>query len=339
MRLTVVAILGVIAAFSAIAAARPASWHWDLPQGIAPPPVPSDNPMTAAKVELGRRLFYEADLSIDGTMACATCHSQRHAFADDNRTRGGVHGDPGLRNVPGLANIGWSRPLTWADPRLTTLEAQAAVPVLGEQPIEMGMKGNEAELARRLRRDPCYVRMFRAAFPETKGAIDMGAVTKALAAFQRTLIAFDTPFDRYRRGKVDAMSASAKRGANLFHGRAACAGCHAGPNFTDNGFHALEPFHPDNDRGLGAVTGRLADDYKFRTPGLRNVASTGPYMHDGESRTLEDAIRRHGQMAPDPGLTDMEMADLIAFLDTLTDLRFIANPRLTSPVKACGRRL
>lgn len=116
-------------------------------------PVPRNNPMSAAKVELGRRLFYDADLSVDGTMACATCHEQHRAFSDGNPTHAGVHGEPGRRNVPGLANVGWLRTLTWADPRQSSLERQAAVPVMGTTPVEMGMAGQEAEITRRLTRD------------------------------------------------------------------------------------------------------------------------------------------------------------------------------------------
>lgn len=331
--------LGIAAALLTIAAAHSPQWRWNLLAGMAPPPVPIDNPMSAAKVELGRRLFYEADLSIDGTMSCGTCHSQKHAFADDNRTRPGVHGDPGRRNVPGLANVGYAARLTWADPRLTSLELQVAVPVLGEHPVEMGMKGKEAEIARRLASDSCYIRMFQTAFPEVNGAINMTTVAKALAAFERTMLAFDTPFDRSRRGRADAMIPAARRGAELFFGRADCASCHGGPNFTDDGFHALEVPTRGTDRGLGEVTGIASDDGKFRTPGLRNVALTAPYMHDGESSTLIDAVRRHSTVASIERLSEPDIADLVAFLRALTDQRFITDPQFALPMKACGKKL
>jgi cytochrome c peroxidase len=339
MRRAAVALLGVAAATLAGAAAPSSQWRWDLPDGVAPPRIPADNPMTAAKVELGRRLFYEADLSIDGTMSCATCHSQRHGFADDNRTRPGVQGDPGRRNVPGLVNVAWATPLTSADPRLTTLEEQVAVPVLGEHPVEMGMKGKEAEIARRIGRDACYVRMFRTAFPEANGAVDMITVAKALAAFERTMIGFDTPFDRYRKGRNSAISPAAKRGANLFQGRAGCTSCHGGPNFSDGGFHALVGTGGSSDRGLGEVTGLASDNYKFRTPGLRNVALTPPYMHDGETQTLDGAIRRHQGVPPMAPLSNDDVADLIAFLGELTDRRFVTDTRFALPARACGKRL
>jgi len=331
--------LAVAAAALATAAVHSSQWRWHLPTRIAPPSVPADNPMTAAKVELGRQLFYEADLSINGTMSCGTCHSQKHAFADDNRTRPGVHGDPGRRNVPGLANVGYAATLTWADPSLTSLEMQVAVPVLGEHPVEMGMRGKEAEITRRLANDPCYARMFRTAFPEVNGAIDMSTVAKALAAFQRTMIAFDTPFDRFRQGRAGAMMPAARRGADLFFGRADCASCHSGPNFTDDGFHVLDVPMRSVDRGVGEVTGIASDNGKFRTPGLRNVTLTKPYMHDGESPTLIDAIRRHRSVASIQGLSDTDTADLVAFLGALTDQHFITEPQFALPMKACGKKL
>ncbi len=277
--------LAVLAA-SLILAAATGALAQRPPEGVSPPPVPADNPATPAKVELGRRLFYEADLSIDGTMSCASCHSQKHGFADDNRTRPGVHGDPGRRNVQGLANVAWAPSLTWGDPRLDTLEKQVPVPVAGENPVEMGMAGKEAEIASRLGKDACYRRMFAKAFPAEHGAITLDTVARALAAFQRTLISFDAPYDRRRRGNRAAMTETALRGETLFAGR--CASCHGGVHFTDFRFRALEPGKADaRDRGLGEVTGRPEDDGKFRTPGLRNVALTGPYFHDGSAATLK----------------------------------------------------
>lgn len=312
--------------FAAMAPA-PTNWDWALPAGIAPPPVPADNPMSAAKVALGRRLFHDADLSIDGTMSCATCHSQRHGFADDNRTRPGVDGSPGRRNVPGLVNIAWATPLTWADPRLTTLEAQMLVPVLGDHPVEMGMKGKEAEIARRLSADACYGKMFTAVFPESGGRIDMANIARAMAAFERTMISFDTPFDKAGRGGAP-LSAQAQRGAKVFFGEAGCAACHSGLNFTDYRFHRLTA---SIDPGLNEVSGRTDDLNRFRTPGLRNVALTAPYLHDGSAATLADALRAHGVKAVKIG----HVTDIIAFLETLTDASFVADRRYAYPEAAC----
>ncbi|SEK02549.1 cytochrome c peroxidase [Sphingobium sp. AP50] len=319
-----------IAALLLIAAGAP--WRWDLPAGVAPPPVPADNRMSSAKVELGRRLFYDADLSDDGTMACAACHEQKRAFADGNATRPGVHGDPGRRNVPGLANVGWFSRLTAADPDVTTLEAQVLVPLLGERPVEMGMKGLEAELARRLSADACYRRMFARAFPERGGRIDLHNVAAALGAFERTMIALDSPYDRFGRGDRTVLSAAAQRGARVF-AQAGCTSCHAGRLLTDMDYHRLEAVAA-RDPGLVERTGLSGDAGRFRTPSLRNVALTGPWWHDGSERTLEGAIRRHGKAIP-----EQDMLAIIAFLQGLSDTHFTTDPRFSMPDRACGRRL
>jgi cytochrome c peroxidase len=307
-------------------------WHWRLPSGVAAPPVPANNRMSAAKVELGRRLFYEADLSANGTMACAACHEQKRGFADGNATRPGVHGDPGRRNVPGLANVGWRPVLTWADPRVTTLEAQILIPLLGERPVEMGMKALEAELPRRLGKDACYVRMFARAFPDRKGRIDTATISAALAAFQRTMIALDSPWDRYRIGEADALSPLAQQGAAQF-ATLGCASCHGGGDLTDDRYHALAGKDPRDD-GLAEATGRASDAGRFRTPSLRNVAVTGPWLHDGTAKSLQAAIARHGAIAPDGATPAM-----LAFLDSLTDAGFLSDPRYRMPDRACGKRL
>jgi len=320
LRLAVAAIL--------LAAAGPAGWTW--PDGRNAPRVPADNAMSTAKVELGRRLFYDADLSIDGSMSCATCHVQRRAFADGNATHPGVHGDPGRRNVPGLSNIAWAKSLTWGDPRVRTLEAQVLIPVTGLSPVEMGMNGKEGEIAARLGRDGCYVRMFRDAFPEASGRIDMPAVAKALAAFQRTMISNRSPYDRWRAGEGAALNEGERRGEAAF--RKTCASCHAGRDLSDGRFHAIGP--GSGDRGLGEITGRARDDGRFRTPGLRNVALTAPYLHDGSAPTVAAAIDRHIGIAPRLG--DREKAEIAAFLGSLTDRAFTGDRRLSLPQSACG---
>lgn len=289
------------------------------------PRSPADNPTTPAKAELGRRLFYDADLSIDGTMACATCHEQHRGFADGNSTHAGVHGDPARRNVPGLANLASFKSYTWGDPRIRTLEAQVLVPVLGESPVEMGMKGQEAEIARRLSRDACYRHMFAAAFPATAGRIDMAAVAQALAAFERTLVSYDAPYDH--GASPDPM---ARQGTALF--RRDCASCHAGTDFTDSRFHNVTTW-VSRDRGLGEISDRFADNGAFRTPSLRNVAVTEPYFHDGSARTLEEALRRHA------GVREADIPALVTFLKTLTDEAFLKDKRFSLPAEACGKRL
>lgn len=286
----------------------------------------------AARIELGRRLFYEADLSIDGAMACSTCHEQHRAFADGNRTHGGVRGALGKRNVMGLANVAAFRSLTWRDPHQDTLERQVFVPLMGDDPVEMGMSGQEKAIVERLSGDGCYPRQFLAAFPEDKGEISSYTAAKAIAAFERTLVSLDAPYDRYRRGEVGAISDRARRGARAF-ADAGCATCHAGNLFTDAdgkdvdaSFHHIGANGPD--RGLAEITEEAADVGRFRTPSLRNVALTGPYLHDGSAATLPDAIRAHKQAQ---GLASDDMEDIVTFLQSLTDQTFVSDPRFSLP--------
>lgn len=303
------------------------TWRWTLPAGVSAPPIPADNPMTAAKVELGRRLFYDADLSVDGTMSCATCHVQKHAFADSIRTRPGVTDEPGRRNVPGLANVAWFTPLNFADPAAATLEMQAATPVFGTHPVEMGMAGREAEIGRRFGRDSCYRAMFARAFPDNDGRIDFPNVARALASFERTLISHGSASDRQQ------LDHEAQAGSEVF--ARDCASCHSGPNFTDLTMHRLGPVNPAlADQGLFEKTGIETDRGKFRTPSLRNVALTGPWWHDGSARTLDEAIVRHG-LTHDAG----DVTQLIAFLKALSDTEFTGRKSLAMPEEACGKRL
>jgi cytochrome c peroxidase len=288
------------------------------------PPLPRASP---AEVELGRRLFYDADLSADGTMSCATCHEQHRAFAEGNATHPGVTGEAGRRNVPGLANIAHIAPLTFADPSRHTLEEQALVPIAGTHPVEMGMKGREAEIARRLAHDACYRRMFRAAFPKEAGGITFDKTVRAVAAFERGLVSLGAPYDR------GTLSPAARQGQRIFAGH--CAGCHAGPLFTDLAFHRLGQVDPRaEDQGLFEASHREEDRGAFRTPSLRNVALTGPWWHDGSAPTIAAAIARHGL-----SIDQAQTAALLAFLDTLSDADFISNPAFALPQTVCGRKL
>jgi cytochrome c peroxidase len=309
-----------------------------LPRGIAPPAAPADNPMSVAKVELGRRLFYDADLSINGTLSCATCHEQRRGFTGGDRTHPGVLGDPGRRNVMPLANVGYFTVFTWGDPRRRSLEDQALVPITGEHPVEMGMAGHEAAITERLASDRCYPKAFAAAFPETKGAITLAVVVKAIAAFERTLVSYDAAYDRYLRGDRRALSAEARHGETLFYGaKMGCVSCHAGARFTDAdrkdalaSFHRLPGGAPSpSDAGLGEITGRREDDGRFRTPSLRNLMLSGPYLHDGSTASLEAAIQAHFPAGRGPNAA--ELRALTAFLDALTDRSFAADPRFSAP--------
>lgn len=286
------------------------AYAWSLPPWAAPPVVPADNPMSQAKVDLGHDLFYDRKLSANETFSCATCHVQRLAFADSRETAIGSTGMHHPRRTPTLTNVGYNTTLTWANPLQRRLEKQMLVPMFGEHPVELGLSGKEKVLIARLAADPRYPSMFRAAFPRESAPIKLGNVTKAIASFERTLISFDSPYDRYRYGhQANAIGASAKRGEALFFSeRLDCFHCHGGINFTDSAadtrtrlfqhsFHntGLYDVHgtgdyPPNNMGVFEIT-RLAKDIgAFKAPTLRNVAVRAPYMHDGSVRDLNAAL-------------------------------------------------
>lgn len=309
-------------------------WRWPtLPAHVAPPALPAGANMNAAKVALGRRLFYDRVLSRDGTMACADCHVQARGFADGLPVHLGVTGEAGVRNVPGLANVAWRSGLTWTEAGLSTLEAQAMVPMTGIRPVEMGMAGDDKDMARRLDADPCYPALFARAFPGDRGAMRYDRVTAALAAFQRTLISFGSAYDR------NALSPLARKGAAQF-AASGCAACHSGADFTDGQVHYVGTAAPSEADGSAYGGKPLPPGFepppeRFRTPSLRNVAVTGPWLHDGQSPSMEAAIRRHAAQQ----LTDVEMPALLAFLESLTDHDFLTNAALGAPPKQCPVRI
>jgi len=285
-------------------------YDWNLPPGFPLPNVPPDNPMTKEKVELGRYLFYDKRLSLNQTQACATCHRQERAFTDGRARGRGSTGELHPRGPMSLANVAYSPALTWSNPLLRTLEAQALVPLFGENPVELGMTGKEDVLLGRLRSDSQYQKLFAAAFPADADPFSIRAVTQAIASFERTIMSGDSPYDRYRNGDdPHAISESAKRGEALFFSeRLECFHCHGGFNLTgtvdylDKGFAEVE-FHntglynlkgkfsyPPPNLGLYEFTHDEEDVGKFKAPTLRNIAVTAPYMHDGSIRTLEAAV-------------------------------------------------
>jgi cytochrome c peroxidase len=343
-----VAALAGMALVACVSTVAPAAMPW--PSADLAPPHPANNPPTPMKIELGRRLFYDGDLSWDGAMSCATCHEQKRGFADPNKTRAGFDGSPGERNIQTLANVAWFGSLTWGGPHVDTLEHQALIPIEGFVPVEMGFGSKpEGMLAQRLADQSCYPELFRAAFPEHAGKIDMNTITLALAAFQRTLVSLDAPYDRWMRGDTSALSDQQKRGAALFEAKQ-CSSCHAGPHFTDaatpgvnpdQAFHRLALPADGRDAGLARITQKPEDAGRFRTPGLRNVALSAPYMHDGEVASLREAVLHH---YADPGANDArlrqaprdaEIDDLVAFLESLTDQGFITNPAFARPAAQC----
>jgi cytochrome c peroxidase len=288
----------------------PSTYDFGLPAWAPRPLEPAANRTTAAKVELGRYLFYDKRLSLDGTMACASCHEQARAFTDGRAVSSGVTGQITPRNAMSLANVAYFPVLTWSNPLMKHLEQQALVPLIGQEPVELGLAGKEAEVMARLAAEPAYRDLFPKAFPEADGQISLATVVRALAAFQRSLISMRSPYDRYRyEGDVDAMSDSAIRGEALFFSeRLECHHCHNGINFADTVLHERNKagevaFHntglynldgkgryPAPNIGIAEITGRPEDMGRFRAPSLRNVAVTAPYMHDGSIATLDEVI-------------------------------------------------
>lgn len=256
--------------------------------------------MTAAKVELGRRLFFDARLSWNGEQSCATCHRPEYAFSERRATAVGSTGAPHPRNTLALVNVAYNSVLMWAHPGLADIESQTLVPLFGETPVELGVTGHETAVLARFAGDPDYRRLFDDAFTGSH-TVEWTHVVDALACFVRSLTSFDTPFDRYAYGgQDDAMDEQAIRGLNhFFSERFECHHCHGGLNFTASSTHggAALPsttFHntglyniggnnayPDNNQGLYELTEQPTDRGKFRAPTLRNVALTAPYMHDG----------------------------------------------------------
>ncbi len=357
---------------SAPTAAGP--YVWQLPPGLPQPKVPADNPMSSAKVELGRWLFYDKRLSGNQSQSCATCHQQARAFADDLPVGLGSTGQSHVRGAMSLANVAYASVLTWGNPTVVSLEDQALVPLFGEAPVELGLAGQEQLLIQRLSADPRYPPMFQSAFGSPQPTLQR--VVQAIASFERTLIAGDTPWHRYLRGEAGAVGEAVKRGAKLFESeRLECMHCHASSLFTDAtdwlGKQAAErPFHntglynlngayPKDNQGVYEVTGKASDIGKFKAPTLINIAVTAPYMHDGSIATL-DAVLDHyaaggrvisqgplagdGRKHPNKSqfvkgftLSTGERADLLAFLNALTDESFLSDPKRGDPFAQAGK--
>lgn len=302
------------------------------PLGLPPVPVPDGTPPTKETIELGRRLYYDAGLSADNTVSCATCHDPEKAFGDAARVSTGVHGKTGVRNSPTVLNAVYYTEQFW-DGRASTLEKQAEGPV--ENPVEMAHTLGGVE--RRLNADPSYRAAFERAFGP--GPITHKMVTMAIASFERTLVSGDSPFDRWYYGSDEkAVSESVKRGFEVFRDakKANCATCHTVGEkyalFTDNKYHNIGVGVKDeqlSDLGRFQVTNKDTDRGAFKTPSLRNVAITAPYMHDGSQKTLKEVIDFYiGGTNSNPHLdkeihtldhlSGQERADLQAFLESLT---------------------
>jgi cytochrome c peroxidase len=352
-------------------AGEPGGYDWNLPRGFPKPRVPAGNPMSEVKARLGRYLFYDQRLSVNGKQSCATCHRQELAFTDGRATGIGATGQIHPRSAMSLVNVAYSAALTWSDPTLRSLEEQARIPMFSEHPVELGLRGHEHAVLAALRADPIYRELFPRAFPRPHGgarresrqesmdAFTIANVARALATFERTIVSARSPYDRFHTGgEEDAISESAKRGETVFFSDpvAGCFRCHGGFNFSDAmsvegggggavKFHntALYEVYGWPNRGIFEHTRKPADAGKFKAPSLRNIALTAPYMHDGSIRTLEEALdhyaaggRGHANPNRDPlirkiELTPQNRVDLLAFLRSLTDEEVLRDPRFSNP--------
>ncbi|MFH1242814.1 MAG: cytochrome c peroxidase [Pseudomonadota bacterium] len=334
------------------------------PLGLPPVPVPEENPQSLEKIALGKKLFEDKRFSADGTVSCANCHDPKKAFTDGLPVAEGIKKLKGTRNSPTVINAAYYTSQFW-DGRRPTLEEQAKDPFLN--PVEHGLSGHEI-IIDVIRADSEYPGQFRKIFGVQPPEITIDHVAKAIASFERSIISGDSAFDRYMYGRhKDALSESAKRGLELYNGKARCQECHAiGPNyalFTDNKFHNLgvgfKKIQPRlreivkevrmaqqkgreldesiltkteiSELGRFVVTGKLSDIGAFKTPTLRNIAVTGPYMHDGSLTTLQEVMELYnkgGEKNPFLGsvrvlnLTDDEIKDVIEFMNSLTSPEF-----------------
>ena len=379
-------VVASLACSAAIQPPAPASssaadaYVWRLPPGFPVPAVPAENPMSAAKVELGRHLFYDIRLSATGHFACSFCHRQELAFTDGLPRSMGATGELHPRGAMSLAGVAYNARLAWADPSLESLEQQARVPMFNRRPVELGVEGDGTAMVGRLASDPAYDALFAAAFPARAPAerLSVESVVQAIAAFERTLISGDSAYDRrvYLDDR-DAMSDAAKRGMRLFFSESiGCFRCHGGVTFSGATVVAATPrrrfgldelfhntglynlgrkggFYPEDSPGLAEHTGRRRDHGRFRAPTLRNVALTAPYMHDGSIATLAEVVEHYAaggrtiESGPYAGvgrdnprksplisgfrLTGTDKADLVAFLESLTDEGFVTDPRFADP--------
>lgn len=348
-------------------------FDWQLPERYPLPVEPLNKPMTEARFQLGRHLFYDRRLSGNGQQACSDCHIQSRGFADGQVTPRGSTGHTLARNSQGLQNVAYHASLTWANPSITTLEQQVNIPLFSDDPVEQGLNdANLPAVMTAIENEARYADLFAVAFPEQGDPIRIANVRDALAAFVRGMVSFDSDFDRFEQGDVTALSADARRGMQLFFGeQLECFHCHGGyllsDSVLDRSMQFVEqPFHntglfniqgtgdyPSDNTGTFSITGDPADMGKFRSPSLRNVALTAPYMHDGSIATLSQVIDFYaqggrviadgplagdGRLSPFKSsfvsgftLTAAQKQDLIAFLESLTDHSFITNPRFRNP--------
>jgi cytochrome c peroxidase len=293
------------------------------PLGLPPVVWPADNPYSAARVELGRYLFFDPRLSANEKVSCATCHPPGQAFAGGDPAPIGVTGRPLRRRAPTLINRAYGRS-QFLDGRATTLEAQIEGPVT--DPNEMGTTTEAA--AEAVRKIAGYESLFEQAFGGRE--ISFERIAKAIASFERTILSGNSPYDRFLNGDKQALSREAKRGLEIFERSGECSECHSGFNFTNEKFASLGigPEQQPPDLGLAAITGKRRDDGKFKVPTLREIVRTGPYMHDRRYKTLDDVLEFYRKGCQPSRYLDSRIApffldapakaELMAFLESLS---------------------
>jgi cytochrome c peroxidase len=306
-----------------------------------PVPIPADNPQTDAKIRLGAQLYFETRLSADNSVSCATCHVPATGWANNHPTDTGIKGQVGGRNSGTVIDAAYMSFQFW-DGRAATLEDQALGPI--QNPIEMGETLDS--VVRKLNAIPGYRDQFRQVFGTD---VTPDGIAKAIASFERTIISGPSPFDRFLEGETGALSPAARRGMDLFNGKAHCTPCHGGPMLSDQSYHNLGVGmdRPDPDLGREKVTKDPGDRGRFKTPTLRNIALTPPYLHTGGEKTLLDVVNfydRGGVPNPDLDplvmplhLTQRQKLDLVAFLEALTGpIPVVVKPDLPADGPASG---
>ncbi|MCB0584088.1 MAG: cytochrome C peroxidase [Phaeodactylibacter sp.] len=329
----------------------PQPYQLELPDWFPAPALPEDNPLTVEGIALGRHLFYDPILSSDSTQSCSSCHNPQLSFTDGNKVSTGILGIDGRRSSMAIVNMAFNTKGFFWDGRAATLEAQALLPV--EDHTELN--DSWENVVKKLARHKDYPAMFRQAFGiEKKSEITKELAVKAIAQFERTMVSYQSRFDKVVWEQQGWPTDAEQRGRDLFFVEFAtntqdhpgCSHCHGSALFTENnyfnnGIDSVATLSDFKDYGLGEVSGNIYDNGKFRVPTLRNIALTAPYMHDGRFNTLEEVLDHyasggHGVSNEDANiqpftLNEQQKQDLIAFLNMLTDTSFVNNPAFQSP--------
>lgn len=309
--------------------------YLNLPPWFPDMEIPPENQLTAERIALGRKLFYDVRLSRDESISCGTCHRQSNAFAENQPIATGVDQRLGLRNTTTLANIGFTD-IMFMDGGVITLELQVQSPIFEHTEFDFTI----AEFLDRIAGDATYERMFKEAYDREPDAF---GISRSVAAFERTLVSGNSRFDQFEYlDDVNALSESEKRGRDIFFSaEASCTECHTPPLFTNYSFENIGLYVNYTDTGRARITELSQDVGKFKVPTLRNIAQTAPYMHDGSMQTLEDVVEHfnaggvghpnQSALVKPLGLSEQDKADLVAFLESLTDQQFLTNPDFSDP--------